>query len=79
MMGILSIKKRHRHRLSIQSVFPLIRKKNLREERDLKSGPLDHPSLEPELVERDEPAPRFITFEPNPPTRDGIPEPKQLR
>ena len=34
--------------------------------------------LEPELVERDEPAPHFRTFEPKPPTRDGIPEPKQL-
>ena len=41
-------------------------------------GPLDHPSLEPELVERNEPAPHFSSFEPKPPTRDGIPEPKQL-
>lgn len=41
-------------------------------------GPLDHPSLEPELVERDEPAPHLITFEPKPPTLHGIPEPKQL-
>ncbi|GKA45537.1 RNA-directed DNA polymerase, eukaryota, reverse transcriptase zinc-binding domain protein, partial [Tanacetum coccineum] len=30
-----------------------------------------------ELVERDEPAPHFITFEPKAPTRDGIPEPKR--
>ena len=29
--------------------------------------PLGHPSLEPELVQRDEPAPHFITFEPKPP------------
>ncbi|KAL4642435.1 hypothetical protein ACB092_02G017900 [Castanea dentata] len=70
-MGILSIKKRHRHRLSIQSVFPgfpntlLIRKKP--------------PAIE-KRSKRDEPAPHFhfITLEPKPPARNGIPKPKQL-
>ncbi|WOG81047.1 hypothetical protein DCAR_0100192 [Daucus carota subsp. sativus] len=61
MLGILSIKKRHKHCLSIQS-----------------PGSPRSPSLEPEQVERDEPAPHFRTFEPKPPTRDGIQEPKQL-
>ncbi|CAK7328610.1 unnamed protein product [Dovyalis caffra] len=73
MMGILSIKKRHRHRLSIQSVSPglpntlLIRKKPPTIEKRSKVWvPLITLSFEPELVERDEPAPHFLTFEPKP-------------